>query len=45
MIKLEEKEIDFNKLNQELIKIYNSNTRPNKAIEKKLKEVILNDGN
>ena len=37
--------MDFNKLDEELINIYNTNTRPNKAIEKKLKEVILNDGN
>lgn len=45
MINLGEKKIDFNKLDEELINIYNTNTRPNKAIEKKLKEVILNDGN
>ncbi len=45
MIKLGEKEIDFKKLDEELIKIYNTNARPNKALEKKLKEAILNDGN
>lgn len=45
MIKLEEKKIDFRKLDEELINVYNTNPRPNKALEKKLKEVILNNGN
>lgn len=41
---MEEKKIDFRKLDEELINIYNTNTRPNKAIEKKLKEAIFNNG-
>ncbi len=45
MINLEKEKIDFKKLDEELINIYNTNARPNKAIEKKLKEIILNDGN
>lgn len=45
MINLEERKIDFKKLDEELIKIYNTNARPNKAIEKKIEEVILNNGN
>lgn len=45
MINLKEKKIDFRKLDEELINIYNTNARPNKAIEKKLKEAILNNGN
>ena len=40
-----EKEIDFKKLDQDLIDIYNSNKRPNKIIEKKLRDVITNDEN
>ena len=40
---MEDKKIDFKKLDEELINIYNSNKRPNKAIEKKIKEVIVND--
>lgn len=34
------KNLDFNKLDEELMEIYNSQRRPNRAIEKKLKEVI-----
>lgn len=45
MINLEKKQIDFRKLDEDLIDIYNTNPRPNKAIEKKLKEVILDNGN
>ncbi|MFX1570417.1 MAG: hypothetical protein ACFFCV_18805 [Promethearchaeota archaeon] len=40
---MEEKKIDFKKLDEELIDIYNSSKRPNKAIEKKIKEAIVND--
>ena len=40
---MEEKNIDFKKLDEDLINIYNSNKKPNKAIEKKIKEVIEND--
>ena len=37
---MEMKEIDYKKLDEELIKIYNSTKKPNKIIESKLKEVI-----
>ncbi len=40
---MEEDEINFKKLDEELINIYNSSKRPNKAIEKKIKEEIEND--
>jgi len=40
---MEEKNIDFKKLDEDLIIIYNSNKKPNKAIEKRIKEVIEND--
>jgi len=40
---MEEKNIDFKKLDEDLINIYNSNKKPNKAIEKRIKEVIEND--
>lgn len=45
MSNLEEKKINLKKLDEELINIYNSSKRPNKAIEKKIKEVILYDEN
>ncbi len=32
--------INFDELDQELIQIFNSTKRPNKVIEKKIKEVI-----
>ncbi|MHA1230956.1 MAG: hypothetical protein ACTSPQ_09950 [Candidatus Helarchaeota archaeon] len=37
------KEIDLESLEKELIEIYNSTKRPNKLIEKKLKEVLESD--
>ena len=43
MSKLEKKKIDLNKLDEELIEIYNSSKRPNKALEKRIIEVVLND--
>ena len=38
-----EKKIDFKKLDEELLNIYNSSKKPTKAIEKKIKEVIDDD--
>ena len=40
---MSKKQLDLKKLEKQLLEIYNSNKRPNKAIEKKIREVIIYD--
>lgn len=40
-----EQKIDFDELDRELIEIYNSKRNPIKAIEKKIRETIVNAEN
>ncbi len=40
---MSKEEIDFDKLEKELLEIYDSTKRPNKALEKKIKEIISHD--